>query len=234
LGFAKVCDNISPFFKLPVEIRQSIYTYAIRTVHWHIADIEAFARNNLPRGIGDLSGFYYPLRKDLSVLFVNKQMRREALPIAYRQTHFEIDDVDDVVKFLLAIGRTGRNNIESLGFSWESKADSEEKQMNVVATAGGADPTLPCLHASSCSLLLKECGRLRRLRLYLDDELVQRIPVDSFMADPGVIALCSVRGIARVEILSLINGPIEGCKISELLRDAMERQRKATGPIIEP
>ena len=64
--------------------------------------------------IGDPSGFYFPLSSETNVLRVNRQMRQEALPIAYRRTVFHLDDMDDLIKLLAAVGRVGRDNIESL------------------------------------------------------------------------------------------------------------------------
>jgi hypothetical protein len=57
------------------------------------------------------------------VLRVNRQMRQEALPFAYRRTDFHLDDLDRAIKFLVAVGETGRENIEFLHFAWESPSD---------------------------------------------------------------------------------------------------------------
>ena len=54
-------------------------------------------------------------------------MRQKALPLAYRRTIFHLNDMDELIKLLLAVGRIGRDNIESLGLAWESRADSEFK-----------------------------------------------------------------------------------------------------------
>lgn len=48
------------------------------------------------------------------MLRVNKQMRQEALPLAYRRTVFHLSDLDDLIKLLILVGDIGRNNIESL------------------------------------------------------------------------------------------------------------------------
>lgn len=102
------------FFKLPREIRETIYTFALPKGEWSMPDIDQFEQDNLPRGLGDPSGFYYPLSKHLTVLRVNRQMRKEALPFAYRSTSFRVDDLDDVIKLLMAVGRVGCDNIELL------------------------------------------------------------------------------------------------------------------------
>jgi hypothetical protein len=41
-------------------------------------------------------------------------MRQEALPFAYRRTVMHLDDMDDVIKLLIAVSNIGRDNIESL------------------------------------------------------------------------------------------------------------------------
>lgn len=86
-----------------------------------------FPQTHLHRSIGDPSGFYFPLSSKTGVLGASKQMRQEALPLAYRRTHFQLADTDDLVKLLVAAGTVGRDNIESLELTWESKADSELK-----------------------------------------------------------------------------------------------------------
>ena len=62
-------------FGLPREIRDKIYIFAIPRGKWRITNIDKFEQENLAGGIGDPSGFYYPLSKDLVVLRANKQMR---------------------------------------------------------------------------------------------------------------------------------------------------------------
>ena len=83
--------------------------------------------SNFTGSIGDPSGFYFRLSSETSVIRVNRQMRQEALPIAYRRTVFHPDDTDDLIKLFIAVGRVGRDNIESWGLTWESRADSELK-----------------------------------------------------------------------------------------------------------
>ena len=114
----------SVFFKLRREIRENIYAFALPKGQWTIRDYSNSNELNFARGIGDPSGFYFPLTT-LNVLTINRQMRQEALPIAYRTTSFHLDDIDDLIKLLIAIGRVGRDNIESLELAWQSRTDSE-------------------------------------------------------------------------------------------------------------
>ncbi|KAH7012149.1 uncharacterized protein B0I36DRAFT_356243 [Microdochium trichocladiopsis] len=88
---------------LPSEIRQIIYMFALRRVEWRIVDNDDFQHNDFPRGIGDPSGFYYPLRKASSVLRLNKQIREEALPLAFRLTKFCFDSPHSATMFLMAV-----------------------------------------------------------------------------------------------------------------------------------
>jgi hypothetical protein len=71
--------------------------------------------------MGDPSGFYCPLSKELTVLRVDRQMRQEALLLAYQRTIFR-SEMDDLVKLLMAVGKVGRENIEILDLVWESQA----------------------------------------------------------------------------------------------------------------
>jgi hypothetical protein len=152
------------FFRLPPEIRLEIDIFALPKGEWKVEDSETFAEEGFPRGVGDPSGFYYPLSRDLVALRVNKQMRQEALPFAYRRTVFHLDDIDSVVRFLVAVGTPGRDNIESLCFAWEGMSDPASA-WNASPDPGAFHSTLPVLHVSKCGALLKQCKRLRHLRL---------------------------------------------------------------------
>jgi len=183
--------SIPAFFSLPAEIRQKIYMFALPRGEWRILDNEKFERDNLPGGIGDPSGFYYPLSRDLAVLRINKQIRGEALPLAYRRTTFYLEGLESAIKFLVAISQAGRDNIESLHLAWENTADC--------TYTWDIPPgrTLPVLHTSTCIQLLKQCKRLRRL-----GGLIQDMAPEMFMADPGINTLCSLR-VKRVKIRDL-------------------------------
>lgn len=210
------------FFDLPREIRDKIYIFAIPTGAWKITNIDEFEHENLTRGIGDPSGFYYPLSKDLVVLRASKQMRREALPFAYRRTTFILDDLDDVIKLLVAIGQVGRDNIESLQFPWESRTDMECTWKGL-PDSDESPWRLPILHTSRCVQLLRQCKRLKHLRLCFEEELILSLQPDEFMADPGIKELCSIQGITRLEIWDLGDSSLEHCQTAELLRERIGR-----------
>lgn len=54
-------------------------------------------------------------------------MCQKALPRVYRRTVFYLDDMDDLFKLLIAVGRISRDNIELLELTGESRVDSELK-----------------------------------------------------------------------------------------------------------
>ncbi|KAH7310152.1 hypothetical protein BKA65DRAFT_485092 [Rhexocercosporidium sp. MPI-PUGE-AT-0058] len=91
------------FNKLPKELRDRIYLFAVPIKEWNIGDVDSSNELDFAEGIGDLSGFYFPL-SSLAMLRVNKQMRQEALPLAYRRTVFHLYDMDDLIRLLIAVG----------------------------------------------------------------------------------------------------------------------------------
>jgi hypothetical protein len=159
------------FSKLPKEVRHRIYDLAIPKGQWETVDVDS-PRSNFPEGIGDPSGFYFPLN-GLGILGVNKQMRQEALPRAFRSTLFRLDDMDNLIKLLIAVGYVGRDNIELLEFTWESKTDFD-LQWTEAPTSTEHLPTLPVLHVASCVQLLSQCKNLKFLRLFFDSDLLSR------------------------------------------------------------
>lgn len=205
------------FYRLPREVRDKIYTFALPMGKWQIRDVEDCDGLNFTGSIGDPSGFYFPLSSELTILRVHKQMRQEALPLAYRRTVFHLDDMDDFVKLLIAVGKIGRDNIESLELTWESRAGSELK-WDETTQSEDRFLTLPTLHASKCVQLLKLCKRLEFLRLYFESDLISNISSDAFKSNPGIRELCSVRGIKKVQIWDLGNEPIEQLGLAKWLK----------------
>lgn len=159
-------------------------------------------------------------------------MRQESLPLAYRRTFFRLDDMDDLIKLLIAIGRTGRENIESLEFPWASRADSECKWVEF-PDSDDQFLTLPTLHVTKCVKLLEQCKMLRFLRILFESELMLRMPLSSFKADPGIQGLCSIRGIERVEIWSLGSEPLEQYCLAEWLKEKIEGPQRGSDGSLE-
>ncbi|KAH7113076.1 hypothetical protein EDB81DRAFT_922366 [Dactylonectria macrodidyma] len=197
-------DNC-PFPKLPRELRERIYSFALpQRELW----IDAFDHPIFPARVGDPSGFFFELGKEPAILAVSRQTRQEALPSAYRNTTFCLGDIDNVIKFLVAVGHIGRSNITSLQFSWESMNDS--------------GPILPSSHVR-CVQLLNECRRLRFLRICLDRNIFENTSVHEFMADPGIAGLCSLRRIRTLEVVDKNDESLEKHPAVKRLYEEMKK-----------
>lgn len=233
---------VSMFFKkLPRELRDRIYEFVSPEQHWSMDEkVGRVTELDLLGSMGDLGGFYFPLAAESGILAVNRQMREEAMPLAYRTTSFELEDIDEVVKLLLGIGYIGRQNIESLAFGWQSNSETKftwdeapgKLRREDLDTAkvtfedtGFEDPflTLPIIHVETCLQLLKQCGRLTHLRLKFEKELIDFITLDAFKANAGVRGLSSIRGFARVEFWSSDQEPLDQEKdILKWLKECLE------------
>ena len=128
-----------------------------------------------------------------------------------------MNDINDFVKLLIAVGKINRDNIESLKLIWESRADSELK-WDEASQSEDQFLTLLTLHASRCVQLLKLCKRLEFLRLYFDSDLIINMFSDAFDINPGIRELCSVRGIKKVQIWDLGYEPIEQLGLAKWLK----------------
>ncbi|KAF1961562.1 hypothetical protein CC80DRAFT_193879 [Byssothecium circinans] len=211
------------FFKFPQEIRGEIYAFAVSDGTWCIEDVDVFDKFSLTRAIGDQSGFYFPLSKRLGILSVNKQMRQEALPLAYGLTTFHLDDMDDLLKLFIMVGKMGRDNIEAIYFSWESRSDLECK-WEENPHLDNHSLTLPSLHAMECVQMLKQCKRLRSLRLYFERDLIEQIAPEVFKTNPSIAELRSIH-IKKVEVWSPAHESLEHCSLVSWLREGMECSR---------
>ncbi|KAH8723319.1 hypothetical protein GQ44DRAFT_317410 [Phaeosphaeriaceae sp. PMI808] len=60
--------TIPAFFKLPREIRDMVYTFALPHGKWGIQNLGNFDRFRLTAAIGDPTGFYFPLGNNLGIL----------------------------------------------------------------------------------------------------------------------------------------------------------------------
>ncbi|KAL8957687.1 MAG: hypothetical protein Q9193_005106 [Seirophora villosa] len=214
-------DSTPLLFRLPRDIRNRIYGFALPKGNWQIEDGDDFNRCNFIQSIGDLSGFYFPVSGKIAALGVSRQIRQEALPFAYRKTLFHLDDMDDLVKLLVAVGKVGRDNIEMLELAWESRADSGLK-LDEDLNMDDSSLLLPTLHAARCVQLLKQCKRLRSLRLHIGSDLINDISPDDFKAHPGIRELCSLRGIQTVQICDLGYELADNHGLAKWLREKME------------
>lgn len=207
--------------KLPRQLRNKIYALALPKGKCNMGDSSSFNEHTFTGGIGDPSGFCFPLSKNLTILRVDRQMRQEALPLAYRGTVFQLDDIDDLIRLLITVGKAGRENIESLDLDWESRMDSERK-WEEDPDYEGPYLTLPTLHVAKCVQLLKQCKRLTTLRLYIESDIILNMPSDAYKTNPGIRELCSVRGIKRVDIWGLDHEPLEQHGLVKYLKREME------------
>jgi hypothetical protein len=212
--------GVDSIFKLPREIRDRIYEFCIPTGKWSIGDVDAF-NTTFAGAIGDPTGFYFPLSKDLSILRTSKRLREEALPIAYRRTSFHLDDIDDFIKVAASIGDIGRANVESVEFSWESRSDLQWR-MDENYDLNSDHSQLPSLHALRCVQLLKQCNRLKLLRIYFENDLISNMSFADLRVDPGIRELSSVRGIRKVEVGSLVCEPLDRDELVWWLKRKME------------
>ncbi|OJJ81012.1 uncharacterized protein ASPGLDRAFT_60693 [Aspergillus glaucus CBS 516.65] len=101
LRHGNVSDSVSQFFRLPREVRDDIYAYAIPETEMQIVGSRDVSGVGFARGMGDPSGFYFPFRSNLGILAVNRQMRKEALRLVYRKTSIHLNDMDEFIKFAL-------------------------------------------------------------------------------------------------------------------------------------
>ena len=229
------------FKKLPREVRDRIYEFVFAEQHWSMDEkVGRVTELDLLGSMGDLGGFYFPLAAESGILAVNPQMREEAMPLAYRTTSFELEDIDEVVKLLLAIGHIGRQNIESLAFGWQSNSETDftwdkapgklrRNDLDIAEVTfedtGFEDPflTLPIIHVQTCLQLLKQCGRLTHLRLKFENDLIDFIRPNAFKANAGIRGLSSIRGVRRVEFWSLDQEPLDQEKdILKWLKECLE------------
>lgn len=188
------------FSRLPREIRDKIYFFAIPHGTWERRD-QSTCLPNFAQSLGDYSGFYFSFGS-LGLLASCKQMRFESLALLYRRTAFRLDDIDEVVQLLIAAGDIGRRNIESLEFAWSSKSDLEYQRTKVPE---GEEylTTMPVLHVDTCVQLLQQCYCLKRLCLLFDSDLVEELSPAAFGLNTGLQQLRSIRGLQQLEILDL-------------------------------
>lgn len=156
----------------------------------------AFNRYKFARCIGDPSGFYFPFNNELAILRVNRQMRQEALLLAYRRTTFHPCDWDDLLMLLVSVGQIGRDNIEAIEFPLESPMSSGRNWCVRVST--GDLTNLPSPHVMKCVRLLQQCKRLVTLTFY-GIESRGRMTIDTFVPNPNITGIYSSRVMKGVE-----------------------------------
>lgn len=210
-----------PILKLPLEIRERIYYFTIPCRELGIKDVQLFTRCTFPSALGDLVGLSFQLGQEPAILQVSRQIRHEALAVAYRKTKLILDDMDDLIRLLVAIGQVGRDNVASLQFSWTSRSETalrwEERP-----DADDNDTKLPTLHVSSCVQLLQSCKRLHRLTVCIEHDVMERTSEMLFIADPGLAALFALRPVGKLEVVDETDESLEQHRLIELLRQEVQ------------
>lgn len=214
---------------LPREIREKIYEHTLCQERWWIGDEDGPTRWNFARALGDPSGYYFSFGKDVALLKVSRQVRQEALPLAYRKTTFHLADMDDLTRLLLAIGRVGRENIQCLEFIWESRIDLEYNRWKF-PDLDGNQSKLPSLHVPTCVQLIKQCTRLKFLRPRLESFIMTNIPESLIDNSVGILSLCSISTIEKLEVLCFDDEKLEDCNVLKLLKDEAAERRLLRSP----
>ncbi|CAL8575052.1 hypothetical protein XPA_000997 [Xanthoria parietina] len=186
------------FDKLPRELRDRIYDYVFPQQYWSLdEDVSGFTDLDLLGSVSDCSGFYFPLAPKSGILAVNQQMH-------------------NVVKLLLGIGKIGRENIKILAFGWQSNCETDfewdEAPGKVTVECTRNEDlllTLPVIHVDTCMKLLKQCVGLTHLRLNFEKELIDFIEPEAFKANAGIRELSSLRGLREVDFWSLDQEPLD-------------------------
>jgi hypothetical protein len=217
--------NVSPASKLlglPPEIREKVYGFALGTRLLKLKAGECVRRKHLAfaEGLGEPSGFYFPVLVDSPLPFLSRQIRTEGLPLAFRRVSLTADDMDGLIRLLIAIGDIGRSNVVSISCLWESCSEKAE----IWARDPWAYPTsqLPRLHVLTAGFLLRQCRRLKHLCLYMYRDALNELSLESFKIDSGIRELCSMRNIERVDILDHEQQPIEENELVEWLKGEIQ------------
>lgn len=213
------------FYKLSKELRNRIYIFALSKEEWKIEDMSTFDELNFTEGISDSSDFYFSLSKKLTVLRINRQMHQETLLLAYCRTIFHLNDMNDLIKLLIAIDKIGRDSIESLKLTWKSRVNSECK-WDEASNSEDLFLTLSILHVVRCVQLLKQCKRLTFLRLYFEKDLINDIFSNIFKVNSEIRELCFLQEIERVKIWELNYESLEQRDLVKWLKEEMKSSEK--------
>jgi hypothetical protein len=199
--------RISLFFRLPLEIREQIYRFAIPTRNVGIRDVQLFGRQTFLSALGDPTGFSFPLGREPMLLQTNRQIRHEALPIAYQHTRFILDDMDDLMKLLVAVGEVGRDNIVSLELSWTSRSETASR-LQEESNAGSDEASLPAMYASSCVELLHSCRRLRSVKVRIERDALGGKQEPLWTTDSGLNHLVTLDQTQTIELVDADDEPL--------------------------
>lgn len=185
----------------------------------------AFNRQKFARCIGDLSGFYFPLNHELAILRINRQMRHEALPLAYRRTTFHLSDWDELTMLLVSVGQVGRDNIEALEFPVDSPMASERNWWMRVPKDDLTD--VSSLHVMKYVRLLKRCKRLVTLHFYGILGLRDRMELYMFWDNPYILGISAFRVMEGREIRENYVTGLPTCyDLADWLKSMVKKSRR--------
>lgn len=199
--------GVSPFFKLPPEIREQIYRLAIPRRELAIRDVQHFGRQTFLSALGDPTGFSFPPGREPVLLRTSRQIRHKALPIAYQSTRFVLDDMDDLMRLLVAVGEVGRDNIVSLELTWTSRSETACR-LEEGSDAGDDGAGLPALYTPSCVELLRSCGRLRSVKVRIERDALGETQEPLWTADSGLNDLLTLEPTRTVELVDADYEPL--------------------------
>lgn len=175
----------SPFLSLPGELRNKIYIELLRQTYPVVAQ-------PWPHG-GGYKGLIYTLGEPL--LYVNRQIRREALSIQFKHNCFTTQSVDCAFWFLTFIGQFGRSHIES--FLFEEfflfrclKQPRFPYTMKLLASC-------PRLQSVECVIDAPRLLHEATPRWYSGEPLPS---VEDFLATPPMMAMFRFRGLKTMSL----------------------------------
>ena len=135
-----------------------------------------------------------------------------------------MDDIDDLIKLLIAIGDIGRKNLRFLEFTWQSRCDSDSKDTTAAQNAESIT-TMPTLLIGRVVELLKQCKCLETLRILFDiDDSVEFDAMD-FDARIELSQLNSLLGVRTVEICGLNYEPLPQHRFANWLKESLQRPK---------
>lgn len=203
------------FSRLPREVRDRVYYFAIPTTTW-VSTTESTFLRNIVESMEICSGFCFPFQ-NISLLETCWQIRSEALAFAYRNTKFCLDDIDEVIQFLVAVGTTGRSNLRSLEFAWISKSDQNYQWEHAIMN-DEFYPTLPGIHAEECVKLLQQCNTLSDLCLKFDETSIGDVDSEFMRGNLSLELLRSMDNLRNLKIVNIDGDPLEQTWFVEWLR----------------
>ncbi|KAF4624850.1 hypothetical protein G7Y89_g13321 [Cudoniella acicularis] len=207
-GFAT--DKIFRFLKLPIELRNMVYTILVKsssTVH-------------LRYGHG-------PTDLTLAIRATCRQIYDEASPIFYRN-NFRFYEVPKDPLAIISFEKLGVN-MREVTFEWWAFVQKDKHALRMI----GSFPKLEILHIVITRWCVGDLRRPRRQRLHQNDNSISK-----FSKTAGFDEIASIRGLKKVTVsFSTTNGPFRGSVSDAQLRtfeDFLNRELTQPKPKLQP